>query len=258
MTEQVNQVGQNREKCWCGGNFKQSTHSLYNQCVKCETLSLKNIFHEEHLRKFYGFQEYWHEHQTEISRHPAIEERAKNDFRDRVPVWFNALTKYKDASKIDNLLEIGCAPGSFLKYCKDNGVKNVSGIEVDKLTCRFIEQHFDFTPNSIIDGFFPNIKIPNNKKFDAICAFDLVEHLQNPIESMKKVKSLLKKNGIFFFQTPYYRGECEDWIQFRVHEHVYLYNDKSFKLLLDKAGLKIINLSQGYFPDDMFIVGGLK
>jgi SAM-dependent methyltransferase len=251
----MNNIEQNRSKCWCGGNLKNSVHPLYNQCIECETFSLKNIFVEEYLQKFYGFNEYWHKYQTEVSRHPAIEVRAKNDFRDRVPVWYNTLKRYKE--NIDSILEIGCAPGSFLKYCQDKGIKDISGIEVDSLTCKFIEENFNFPEGSIIPGLFPDVKLPR-RKFDAICAFDLVEHLQSPIAAMKKIKSLLKKDGVFFFQAPCYRGEGEDWQAFRPDEHVYIYNEKNFQMLLDRAGLKTITIFDGYFAYDMFIVGGIK
>lgn len=251
----MSNVEQSRDKCWCGGDLKNSIHPLYNQCVKCKTFSLKNIFVKEYLQKFYGFNEYWHKYQTEVSRHPAIEVRAKNDLRDRVPVWYNTLKKYKN--NIDSILEIGCAPGSFLKYCQDKGIEDIAGIEVDLLTCEFIEKNFNFSPGTIFNGLFPDVKLPR-KRFDAICAFDLVEHLQSPVTAMKKIKSLLNQDGIFLFQVPCYRGENEQWEAFRIDEHVYIYDKENFPMLLDKAGLRPIAILDGYFAYDMFIIGGIK
>jgi len=241
-------------KCWCGGDIKNSIHLAYNQCINCDTFILKNVFPEEEIKRFYGFKEYWHEYQIQISHHPPIEIRAINDIKDRVPAWFKTLKKYKN--KINNIFEIGCAPGSFLKYCLDNGIKNIAGIEVDMDTCKFIEENFGFPRKSIISGLFPEVNM--KRKFDVVCGFDLIEHIQDPIKAMKKVKSLLKKDGIFFFQTPCYRGENEQWEQFRTDEHVFLYTENGFRKLLDVADLKVIDIIPGYFRDDMFVIGGLK
>jgi SAM-dependent methyltransferase/glycosyltransferase involved in cell wall biosynthesis len=241
-------------KCWCG-SLTESFSKYYDKCLICGTFINKNK--DQEFKKFYGFTEYWHNYQENVSKHPSIEKRAINDFRDRVPVWFNTLMKYKNIKQINSILEIGCAPGSFLKYCKDqdrdNNIKTISGVEVDQRTCDFIENTFKFPKGSIISGLFPDVKI--NKKYDVICGFDLFEHLINPSLSVKKIKSLLKKDGIFFFQTPCYRGEDEEWVQFREDEHMYLYNENNIKKLFNVFNMKIIDILPGFFKDDMFVIG---
>ena len=40
------------------------------------------------------------------------------------------------------------------------------------------------------------------KKFDIITAFDVIEHVLDPLNFLRKLKKKLKKNGIIFVYTP--------------------------------------------------------
>lgn len=239
--------------CWCNGQLKDSVHPLYSQCQNCGTLVLKKHLTEEQLKKFYTFDGYWHSQQVNVSGYPAIEQRATDDFGDRIPVWYQLLRRYK--TQLENLLEIGCAHGGFLSYCYERGVKNVVGIEPCEQTCKFARSHFNLP--YVISGLFPDVSLPF-EKFDAVVGFDVVEHLLDPLGAMRKVADLLNDNGIYIFQIPCYRGEGREWVQFRPGEHVFLYNLQSIQRLFDCAGLEVTATLPGYFPDDIFVVGRKK
>jgi predicted TPR repeat methyltransferase len=91
--------------------------------------------------------------------------------------------------------------------------------------------------------------------FDAITGFDVIEHFIDPVEGLKGVADNLADDGICFFQTPCYRGEGGDWVQFKPAEHTFLYNEQSIRLLFQRTGLEVIDIHRGYFKDDMFVVG---
>jgi len=240
-------------KCWCNGHLTDSVHPLYSRCRDCGTLVLNRVLTEEQLKKFYSFDGYWHNHQVNISGYPAIERRATNDFSNRIPVWYQLLRRYKP--QLENLLEIGCAHGGFLSYCYERGVKNVVGIEPCEQTCRFARNRFNLP--YVITGLFPDVSLPF-EKFDAIVGFDVVEHLLDPLNAMRKVADLLNDDGIYIFQTPCYRGEGREWVQFRPDEHIFLYNSQSIRQLFNSAGMEVMKELPGYFPDDMFIIGRKK
>ncbi|MHB1687860.1 MAG: glycosyltransferase [Ignavibacteriaceae bacterium] len=236
--------------CWCGGILRNSVHPLYVQCELCGTHVVRQKYSSEELQKFYSLSGYWHDHQTLVSGYPPIEVRAKSDFNDRIPYWYELVNKY--TSNSGSLLEIGCAHGGFLYYCREHGIKNVVGVEVDEETCKFAQQHFRLP--HVCSGLFPNVKLPMTS-FDIITGFDVIEHFADPIAGITAISNLLSDNGTFIFQTPCYRGESDVWQQFRPAEHIYLYNESSIRQLFMKCGLEITDILPGYFPDDMFVIG---
>src|SRR5205085_8174685 len=127
-----------------------SVHPLYGQCTRCGTLCLRQRPSPDQLKQYYGVERYWHEHQTKECGYPPIEERAVNDFSDRIPVWFRGLKELKPNAK--RLLEIGCAHGGFLHHARENGVADVVGVEVDEGTCAFARERFNLP--HVVSGLF--------------------------------------------------------------------------------------------------------
>lgn len=49
--------------------------------------------------------------------------------------------------------------------------------------------------------------IPIKKSvFDIVCSFDVLEHLESPIHTMKALSAILKNGGVFIFTVPVYDG----------------------------------------------------
>lgn len=243
----------NAKRCWCGGILYNSIHEGYLQCQNCSTLVVKNQPSQNDLKKFYTFDDYWHNYVTGKFGYPSIEERAERDFRDRILIWFSILKKYKPEA--DSLLEIGCAHGGFLYFCKENGIKNVVGVEVDPKTCEFAREKFKL--ENIIPGLFPDVQLPL-EKFDVIAGFDVLEHFTDPIKALKAIKKLLKDDGICIFQTPCYNGEGQDWLHFKPEEHLFLFNRQNIFLLFDKVGLDVFDILPGIIREDMFVIARHK
>lgn len=239
--------------CWCGGSLAPSLHPLYGKCTSCGTFVLRRTPTKEDLQQYYSLQGYWYEHQRRDCGFPDIERRAAADLNDRIPVWYDLLARSKPA--IRSLLEIGCAHGGFLNYCRERGVLEVVGVEVDEETCRFARTHFNLP--HVYPGLFPAVQLPQSR-FDAVTGFDVIEHFLDPVAGLKSVADTLENNGIFFFQTPCYRGESESWAQFKPDEHIFLYDAHNIRLLCDQAGLEVLETRPGYFPEDMFVVGRRK
>ena len=185
-----------------------------------------------------------------VSGYPAIEERAQYDFQDRIPFWYGLLETYTVTR--GSLLEIGCAHGGFLQYCRAHGIENVVGVEVDEETCGFARDYFNLP--HIHSGLFPDVSLPI-AKFDIITGFDVIEHFIDPVAGITAVSDYLTDDGIFIFQTPCYRYDTSNWAQFRPAEHVFLFNKTSIQKLFNKCGLEISHILPGYFADDMFVIG---
>lgn len=236
-------------KCWCGGKVKDFTHPLYDECRDCGTLVSKKQMTDEDLKRFYGFDSYWHGCQI-VHGHPTIEQRATRDFSDRIPAWYNMI---KHKVQLESVLEIGCAHGGFLSYCRERGAKIVIGCEVDEETCKFVNKRFDLI---CVSGLFPDIILPVNK-FDVVAGFDIVEHFREPLTAMRKIFDLLKDDGICVFQIPCYEGQL-NFSHFRPEQHLFLYTLRSLYLLFEQSNLRITDLRNALWPGDVFINGEKK
>jgi glycosyltransferase involved in cell wall biosynthesis/SAM-dependent methyltransferase len=243
---------QKQAQCWCGGVPTASTHPLYGSCTTCGTQVLLRQLSAEELKTFYS-EGYWHEFVQNTYNLPAIEERAVNDFYDRLPHYFRMLLRYSPLP--GSLLEIGCSHGGFLYYCLKNGVAIADGIEVDANICAFAKKRFGLP--SVIPGFFPDVALPR-PQYDVVVGFDVLEHFINPIEVMSSVADKIGETGICFFLTPCYRGEDQTWDRFRPDEHTFLYTDASVRELFNRSGLEVIDLIPGLYSQDMFIIGRKK
>jgi len=243
--------------CWCGGKLTDSIHPDYLRCSCCATFVLKKQLNPEQLRQFYSFDNYWHDYAVHVKALPAIEQRAIDDFNNRIPVWFNLLRQLvrRFNPRPNLLLEIGCAHGGFLSYCREHGIINVVGVEPDEQTCEFARKHFELP--YVFSGLFPDVSLPFDR-FGVIVGFDVVEHFPHPLKALRNVYDLLGSDGIFLFQIPCYRGEGREWPQFKPFEHVFLYDSQNIRLLFDRANLEITQIQAGCFLDDRFVAGCRK
>jgi len=227
-------------KCWCGEENLRGFHPDYLQCAFCSTFISKKGLEKD----FYAFDTYWHDRQTKKFGFPPIEQRAKDDFGDRIPFWWNRL---KTLPKLTSILEVGSAHGGFLRHCKDNGFTICVGVEISEETCSFARKTFDV---DMVCGEFPNMQMDG--LFDIVCGFDVLEHLPDPIKALEKMKSL---GTYIMIQTPCYRNEGLSFPHFQADEHVFIFTEKSVKLLFRTVGITILSSVKGAFPNDIFLVG---
>ncbi|RII29501.1 MAG: hypothetical protein CXR30_11465 [Geobacter sp.] len=239
--------------CWCGGSLDNSPNSMYARCMSCGTFVSQYEVSTASLKDFYSLGGYWHDYQKKVGGFPDISQRSRNDRQDRIPFWFNLLSL--SGCLPTRLLEVGCSHGGFLDYCREHGIGEVVGVEVDEETCAFARQRFQL--EHVHSGLFPDVQLPF-VSFGAICMFDVVEHFPDPIRALKVVAGLLADDGVLILQTPCYRGEDGGWSQFKPEEHLYLYDESNLTALLDRCGLYAAEIFPGYFRDDMFVVARKK
>lgn len=82
--------------------------------------------------------------------------------------------------------------------------------------------------------------------FDIVTMWDVLEHLEEPIKGLQKVKKVLKSKGIFAFSTPnmnaWDRKVFGDyWIGYELPRHLYLFPEKVLSEILSDLGFRIIS-----------------
>ena len=132
--------------------------------------------------------------------------------------------QFKKILKNKNILDFGCGKGNFLKYCKPEAAR-VCGVELNKPVVKKLNK--EFLVEDTIDKF-------NNKSFDVITCFHVLEHLPDPILMLKKLFSKLNDKGILILEVPSAHDlllsvknlkEFRDFTMWS--EHLMLYTNKS-------------------------------
>lgn len=148
------------------------------------------------------------------------------------------------------VLDIGCAAGGTLEYLKSKGASYTVGIDIDKDAISIAaKKNLDmvFTGNIEKD----DLPFPENE-FDCIIMADILEHLYNPWETLKKMTGYLKSDGYMLLSIPNIKHYSiltrlilyDEWSYSEAgildSTHIRFFTLKETKRMLDDAGLKIV------------------
>jgi len=243
-------TGKPTATCWCGGTLGREIGPDYSLCAACGTAVLAVPPGQGHFdvsdddRDFYG-RAYWTEY-AEARSFPAIGERARADLSERCLFWIERLLEVTRPP--GRALEIGCGHGGFVRLLQELGF-DAAGTELSPWVVDFAKSTFGVT---VLLG--PLEVLPLQPGFKCIAAFDVLEHLKDPLETVQRCAALLAIDGVLLLQTPCYRGEGPEWSMFQANEHIHLFTEESMRLLLARAGFKDVRVEPSLFPYDMWVV----
>ena len=161
----------------------------------------------------------------------------KNNFEDIEPQFNHWIFDYIDQNQ-GSYLELG--PG----LCRLYKTFYLKGWK-----CQGLEQRSFIK----INGIKKDIKdIENNN--DVVAAIDVLEHLVDPIEMLKKVNSKIKKGGKIFLTYPHsesFKSKIlkDRWSMVSPLAHIHYFSKKSTKIMLEKAGYKILVIKDYSFVE---------
>lgn len=121
-----------------------------------------------------------------------------------------------------SILEIGCAPGSFLRYAVEQGFECM-GIAPEKGLSSVINAHCGCP---VVEGFFPDAIKDSDKLFDNVVAMDVMEHILDGKGFVENCMKRLNPNGRLILMIPMLTDEDEFRPQDFCDEHVVIYHKK--------------------------------
>jgi len=141
------------------------------------------------------------------------------------------------------LLEIGAGVGYWDLMALARGWE-VNGIETSKKSAKFARDVFKIpVENCYLQDYSPI------EKFDAVAMIEVIEHIDDPLWVIQKLKTLAPK-GVFFATTPNTKSSHwlltldpelpEHWSRniYFPDDHVFLFCEKTIKVLARKGKLK--------------------
>lgn len=143
-----------------------------------------------------------------------------------------------------SILDVGCGDGRFLQTIRKHIRRNciLEGLEISEDASKNAKQ----AGFKVYDESIEKINLTPSS-YDYIFMIQVLEHLHEPIESIKKIYTALKNGGILIIETP--DTDCLDfkifskryWGGFHYPRHFNLFNKKNLCHILVKCGFKIIN-----------------
>jgi 2-polyprenyl-3-methyl-5-hydroxy-6-metoxy-1,4-benzoquinol methylase len=145
------------------------------------------------------------------------------------------LDQFGPYRKNNRLLDIGCGDGHFLAVAKQRGWE-VFGTE-------FTDEAVKVCREKGISIHQGDLKNFSADEFDVITSFEVLEHINNGVEHIQKIKSLLRNGGLFYFTTPNFNSVSRKylggkWNVIEYPEHLIYYTVRTVTELLTKAGFK--------------------
>jgi SAM-dependent methyltransferase len=195
-------------------------------------------------RDFYG-RTYWTDY-AQARNLPTICERARTDLSERCAFWVEHLLEA--VRPPGRALEIGCGHGAFVRLLRELGF-DAMGTELSPWVVDFAKRTFDVP---VLLGRLETL--PLEPGFRCIAAFDVLEHLDDPLDTMRRCRELLAADGTLLVQTPCYRGEGPEWSMFQPDEHIHLFTERAVDTLLRRAGFETVTVAPSLFPYDMWVV----
>lgn len=138
-----------------------------------------------------------------------------------------------------SLLDVGCGPGEFLLNAQDQGFRAV-GIDVDPeaiAAARRLGLHAYV--GSILDSE------QGDKCFDVITLNQVIEHVEDPVKTLKALRCCLKGDGVIFIATPNGASILRQkmgskWLHWHVPYHQHIFTLNSLRIAAHSAGLQLL------------------
>ena len=228
-------------------NYKRS----YASCKKCNHFySISNIRLEDFYSKDYNSHTYGKRLFSTFKKIVNLPKRkSDNQLRiSRVKNYLNSIRK-KKMKKI-KFIDIGSGTGVFPYVLKKEGYDCVA-LDPDLNVTSHLKRNLKL---KTITGDFMKKKI--KQKFDAITLNKVIEHVEDPINFLRKAKKILKPHGFIYLEVPDGQRAAKHG-KYREEffiEHLHVFSKKSVNFLAKKLQLKTKQIKRIREPSNKFSI----
>jgi 2-polyprenyl-3-methyl-5-hydroxy-6-metoxy-1,4-benzoquinol methylase len=219
---------------------------FFTQCIICGNHRLKELtgYKASYLVKCGGCGFVFSQKiptQAELTAH--YEGYGRNDYLSPITIkrYHEILDQLEKYRKSNRLLDVGCGIGYFLVEAKNRGWE-VYGTEynekaVDICRNKGIQMQMGMLDTSHYEPSF----------FDVITSFEVIEHINNPLEDVQKIHYLLAGGGAVYITTPNFSSISKNylgnkWNVITYPEHLSYYTSATLTHLFKINGFKKINI----------------
>ena len=173
-----------------------------------------------------------------------------------MPTFARGLKQLARLRPPGRLLDVGCSYGAFMVLAEKAGW-NVSGVELSNSTAQFAreERRLDVYTGTVEQAVYPD------EHFDAVTLWDVVEHFDNPVGSLKEIHRIMAPGAILIVFTlnqeslltsvghTLYRLSLSRWkhlmaLFYDIH-HNFFFSPRTISTFLSRGGFEIADLQFG-------------
>ena len=210
--------------------LKKFSKAALIQCKQCSFIFCKNRPSDQHLQNYYGDSYERTKYFSPITR-------------TRYNELLDAFEEHRSSNKI---LDVGCGYGFFLEVAKERGWE-VYGTELsDEAIAVCQTKGIKTFKGKIIDNSY------SDEDFDVITSFEMIEHINYPIEYTEQIKRLLKPGGRAYVTTPNFNAV----LRYRLKEayniigypnHLTYFTKNTLQSLFEQHGFETLKIqTTGY------------
>ncbi|MDZ4792739.1 MAG: class I SAM-dependent methyltransferase [Bacteroidota bacterium] len=179
--------------------------------------------------------------QDELITH--YESYGREDYLSPITVkrYGQILDDFEKYRKTGKMLDVGCGIGLFLAAAKERGWE-VYGTEfTDKAISICKSKGITMQQGRMDAAWFAE------NEFDVITSFEVLEHINNPLEEMSNIQRILRPGGLFYFTTPNFNAIARYSLKTNYNvicypEHLCYYTKRTINYLMKKSGFKKLKL----------------
>lgn len=202
----------------------------------------------EVLREYYSD---YHQTQTHDEEYRTTELVKLQD-----PI-IDELFRYLDDRTAASFLDYGFGAGAFLTRLAERGFR-ATGMDFGRQN---IEQLKQMSQSRGLDIRMHEVGVAGidevgRESFDCLTLFQVIEHLVNPLQVLKDLRTLLKPKGVLYVECPHQEGlffqvknrfrpiinRRNMWGPLSPPQHVLGFNRRSLRALVERAGFEVIEL----------------
>ncbi len=143
--------------------------------------------------------------------------------------------------KNGRFFDIGCGKGDLLIWLKMNSNLELIGLDPSNEVFE-IENDFGI---EVIHSTFEHADLSSNfGKVDAISLTSVLEHVYDPVQLLKKIKSILKPDGFLFIEVPDITKARPALVEAFDYEHLSHFTIASLQDILHKVGMNIHDIDK--------------
>jgi 2-polyprenyl-3-methyl-5-hydroxy-6-metoxy-1,4-benzoquinol methylase len=175
--------------------------------------------------------------QEELIKH--YEQYSRQNYLSPVTIkrYHELLDEFEKYKKTGKILDVGCGIGLFLIEAQKRGWE-VYGTEYTDRAIEICRSHnINMKQGKLDPGWFAP------ETFDIVTSFEVIEHINNPVEEVRNINKILRTGGLFYFTTPNFNAAeryflKSDYNIIGYPEHLSYYTKHTANYLLSKNGFK--------------------
>jgi 2-polyprenyl-3-methyl-5-hydroxy-6-metoxy-1,4-benzoquinol methylase len=211
-------------------------HLQVVRCAACDLVYVTPTFDESHYKRVYVSTEY-----QDIVRDLGIkshEYRTQRFGRERVRLMAGQLPGVAKPAYLD----VGCSTGFVVEAAQEAGWAAV-GLDLNPSAVEFGRSRgLDLRAVALEDAEF------EPESFDAVSLFDVLEHLLDPVRTLRACTRLLRRGGIVFLYVPNYDSASRLLMGKDAHfiwptHHLNYYTPATIRDLMSREALDTVYLA---------------